>query len=169
MCISSIDHRRLDLKVGTILEAALHPNADSLYVEIVDVGENRPRTVISSLVNFIPVEELQGKKAIFLCNLKPQKMRGIFSEAMILCAETADKQKCEVIIPPEDAKPGDSVTVKGFDSQSSIDDKVKTKIFQKIAKDFLINDKGEATYKCSNWQVNGQNCTTRFLKNTPIS
>ena len=155
--------------MGTIQEATLHPNADSLYVEIVDVGENLPRTVISSLVNFMPVEELQGKKAIFLCNLKPQKMRGILSEAMILCAETKDKQKCEIIMPPESAQPGDFVTVKGFDTPSSSDNRLKLKIFQTIAKDFLINDNGEATYKSLNWLVNGQNCTTRFLKNTPIS
>ena len=106
--------------MGTIQDVKLHPNADSLYIETVDVGENRPRTVISSLVNVIPIEELQGIKAIFLCNLKPQKMRGISSEAMILCAETPDKLKCEIIEPPKNAKPGDSVIeVPRFNSENS--------------------------------------------------
>ena len=156
--------------MGTIQDVKLHPNADSLYIETVDVGENRPRTVISSLVNVIPIEELQGIKAIFLCNLKPQKMRGISSEAMILCAETPDKLKCEIIEPSKNAKPGDSVTVEGHDycgsGNSSI---IKTKIFQSIAKDLQINDKGEATYQSANWLVNGQKCTTKSLINTPIS
>ena len=161
---------RLDLKVGTIQDVKLHPNADSLYIETVDVGENRPRTVISSLVNVIPIEELQGIKAIFLCNLKPQKMRGISSEAMILCAETPDKLKCEIIEPPKNAKPGDSVIVEGYDGGGSGNSSIiKTKIFQSIAKDLQINDKGEATYQSANWLVNGQKCTTKSLINTPIS
>ena len=51
-------------------------DADGLYVEEVDVGEEKPRTVISGLVKFIPENEMQNRKAILLCNLKPAKMRG---------------------------------------------------------------------------------------------
>ena len=36
-----------------------HPDADSLYVEEIDVGEAAPRTVVSGLVNYIPIEEMQ--------------------------------------------------------------------------------------------------------------
>ena len=46
----------------------------------VDVGEEKPRTVISGLVKFIPEPEMQDRMAIILCNLKPSKMRGIMSE-----------------------------------------------------------------------------------------
>lgn len=53
-----IDVSRLDLRIGCILSAKKHPDADSLYVEEVDVGETAPRTVVSGLVNHVPLEEV---------------------------------------------------------------------------------------------------------------
>jgi len=50
----------LDIRVGKILKAWKHPEADSLYVEEVDVGETEgPRTICSGLVKYVPEEELQ--------------------------------------------------------------------------------------------------------------
>lgn len=63
-----------------------HPDADSLYLEKIDVGEEEPRTVVSGLVAYVSQEELQDRMVLLLCNLKPQKMRGIESQAMLLCA-----------------------------------------------------------------------------------
>lgn len=63
-----------------------HPDADSLYVEKIDVGEAEPRTVVSGLVQFVPKEQLQDRLVVLLCNLKPQKMRGVESQGMVLCA-----------------------------------------------------------------------------------
>ena len=57
-----------------------HPDADALYVEKVDVGEEKPRTIVSGLVKHVPIEEMQGRIAVFLLNLKPAKMRGVMSE-----------------------------------------------------------------------------------------
>lgn len=50
---------RLDIRVGLITSAQKHPDADSLYVEEIDVGEGQTRTVVSGLVKYIPVEEMQ--------------------------------------------------------------------------------------------------------------
>lgn len=50
---------RLDIRVGKILKAEKHPNADSLYVEQIDVGGGEIRTVVSGLVKYIPLEEMQ--------------------------------------------------------------------------------------------------------------
>lgn len=63
-----------------------HPDADSLYLEKIDVGEPEPRTVVSGLVAYVSQEELQDRMVLLLCNLKPQKMRGVESQAMLLCA-----------------------------------------------------------------------------------
>ena len=65
-----VDIGRLDLHVGHIRKASKHPDADSLYVEEIDLGEEKPRTVISGLVKFIPEEEMQDRMVIILCNLK---------------------------------------------------------------------------------------------------
>ena len=69
--------------------------------------------MISGLVKFIPEAEMQNRKAILMCNLKPSKMRGIMSEAMVMCASTPEK--VEILTPPEDSKPGDLVYVEGFE------------------------------------------------------
>lgn len=50
---------RLDIRVGLIKKAQKHPDADSLYVEEIDVGEAAPRTVVSGLVKYIPLEDMQ--------------------------------------------------------------------------------------------------------------
>ena len=86
-----IHTNRLDMRVGLIQTAKRHPDADSLYIEEVDIGEDKPRTVISGLVKFIPEDEMQNRRAILMCNLKPSKMRGIMSEAMVMCASTPEK------------------------------------------------------------------------------
>ncbi|XP_020692244.1 aminoacyl tRNA synthase complex-interacting multifunctional protein 1-like [Dendrobium catenatum] len=49
----------LDIRVGRIIRAWRHPEADSLYVEEVDVGEAEPRTICSGLVNYVPLDHLQ--------------------------------------------------------------------------------------------------------------
>lgn len=55
---AKVDVSRLDLRVGCIISAEKHPDADSLYVEQVDVGEAAPRTVVSGLVKHIPLEQV---------------------------------------------------------------------------------------------------------------
>ncbi|DBA86016.1 TPA: hypothetical protein ACH3X1_005546 [Trebouxia sp. C0004] len=54
-----LEAQKLDIRVGKVISAELHPDADSLYVEQVDVGEEAPRTIISGLVKYLPVEEMQ--------------------------------------------------------------------------------------------------------------
>jgi aminoacyl tRNA synthase complex-interacting multifunctional protein 1 len=49
----------LDIRVGRVLKVWRHPEADTLYVEEVDVGEEEPRTICSGLVNYLPIEQLQ--------------------------------------------------------------------------------------------------------------
>lgn len=69
-----IDVGRLDLRIGKIVDVKKHPDADSLYVEQIDCGEANPRTVVSGLVNHIPIEEMQNRIVMVLCNLKPAKV-----------------------------------------------------------------------------------------------
>ena len=69
------------------------PRACSLYVEEVDVGEAEPRTVVSGLVRYIPEPEMQGRRVVLVCNLKPAAMRGIKSQAMVLAATSRDGER----------------------------------------------------------------------------
>ena len=49
----------LDIRVGRIVKCERHPDAESLYVEQIDVGETEPRTIVSGLVKYVPLEQMQ--------------------------------------------------------------------------------------------------------------
>lgn len=70
----TIDVRKLDFRIGKIVEINKHPDADSLYVEKIDCGEANPRTVVSGLVNHVPIDEMRERIVMVLCNLKPVKV-----------------------------------------------------------------------------------------------
>lgn len=67
--------------------------------------------VIKELRDFLYLQ-MQNKVAVFMCNLKPAKMRGILSEAMIMCASTPEK--VEILNIPPGAAIGDKVTCKAY-------------------------------------------------------
>ncbi|TXG63161.1 hypothetical protein EZV62_010155 [Acer yangbiense] len=96
----------LDIRVGRITKAWRHEEADSLYVEEVDVGEAEPRIICSGLVNYIPIHLLQDTKVVVLANLKPRNMRGVKSNGMLLAASDASHQNVELLQPPEASLPG---------------------------------------------------------------
>lgn len=64
---------RLKLVVGRIVKVEQHPDADALYLEEIDVGEDKPRTIISGLVKHIPIEQMQDRMVVVMANLKPAK------------------------------------------------------------------------------------------------
>ncbi|KAK4285476.1 hypothetical protein QN277_002170 [Acacia crassicarpa] len=99
----------LDIRVGQILRAWKHEEADSLYVEEVDIGEPEPRIICSGLVKYIPLDHLQGKKVIVLSNLKPRNMRGVKSSGMLMAASDAKHEDVELLFPPEEAAPGERI------------------------------------------------------------
>ncbi|XP_013173208.1 PREDICTED: aminoacyl tRNA synthase complex-interacting multifunctional protein 1 [Papilio xuthus] len=140
-----VDVRKLDFRIGKIVEINKHPDADALYVEKIDCGEGRPRTVVSGLVNHVPIDEMRDKLVIVLCNLKPVKMRGVTSEAMVMCASSPEK--VEVLNPPSDAVPGDLVECEGYPREPEAQLNPKKKIFETCAPDLKTNDDKVACYK----------------------
>merc|ERR1711962_146380 len=161
-----IDVSRLSMKVGKIIECVKHPDADALYLEKIECGEAQPRQVISGLVKHIPIEEMQNRMVVILCNLKPAKMRGIMSEAMVMCASTPEK--VEILAPPAGAKPGDVVEVKGYTRAPDAQLNPKKKIFEAVAPDLKVNSSLQATYKGELWTVNGSPVTSQSLAGVNI-
>ncbi|XP_073133422.1 probable methionine--tRNA ligase [Henckelia pumila] len=138
---------RLDIRVGLIVKAQKHPDADSLYVEEIDVGEPQPRTVVSGLVKYIPLEEMQNRKVCVLCNLKPAAMRGIKSQAMVLAASNSDHTKVELVEPPPDAIVGERVTVPGFEGLPDDVLNPKKKVWETVQVDLQTSKELVACYK----------------------
>lgn len=101
------DFAKLDLRVGKILEVDDHPNADKLYVLKVDLGEEYPRTIVAGLKPYYKKSDLINKKAIFIANLQPSKIRGIESNGMILAASSNDK--AIFLTPESDAEVGSKI------------------------------------------------------------
>lgn len=99
----------LDIRVGRVLRAWRHPEAESLFVEEVDVGEAEPRTICSGLVGYVPLEALQDARVLVLANLKPRNMRGIKSNGMLLAASDEAHEKVELLVAQEGTVPGERV------------------------------------------------------------
>jgi methionyl-tRNA synthetase len=82
----SIDQfKRLDIRVGEVLEARRVPGTDKLIEVRVDVGE--VRTIITGLIPHYQPDDLVGKRIIVLTNLEPRRVRGVDSNGMLLAAE----------------------------------------------------------------------------------
>jgi len=144
----------IDLRVGHIIDVKKHPDADGLYVEQIDLGEPEgPRTVVSGLVNYVPIEQMRDRWLIAVCNLKPATMRGVKSFAMVLCATSKDGKEAgiEVVEIPEKSRiPGERVYFEGTEFEGKeplLQLNPKKKIFEAIQPGFLTLENREAVWK----------------------
>lgn len=83
------DFAKLDLRVGTILEAEKMPKANKLLVLKVDTGID-VRTIVSGIAEHFSPEEVIGKRVTVLANLAPRALRGVESQGMILMTNNAE-------------------------------------------------------------------------------
>lgn len=83
------DFSKLDMRVGTIIEAEKMPKADKLLVLKVDTGLDT-RTIVSGIAKSFKPEDIVGKKVTVLVNLAPRKLRGVESQGMILMTENKE-------------------------------------------------------------------------------
>ncbi|XP_008232512.2 PREDICTED: probable methionine--tRNA ligase [Prunus mume] len=144
---AEISISRLDIRVGLITKAQKHPDADSLYIQEIDVGEGQTRTVVSGLVKYIPIEEMQNRKVCVLCNLKPATMRGIKSQAMVLAASNSDHATVELVNPPKAAQVGERVTFPGFAGEPDEVLNPKKKVWESLQVDLHTNTDLVACYR----------------------
>jgi methionyl-tRNA synthetase len=92
------DFSKLDLRVGTIIEAEKMPKANKLLVLKVDTGID-VRTIVSGIAEYFSPEEVIGKRVTVFVNLAPRALRGVESQGMILM--TNDKDGKLVFVNPE--------------------------------------------------------------------
>lgn len=101
------DFVKMDIRVGTILEAEKVAKTKKLMQLKVDTGIDK-RTVVSGIAEYFTPEEVIGKQVSILVNLAPRNIRGIESQGMILMAEDANG-KLEFVAPNQTVKPGSEI------------------------------------------------------------
>ncbi|KAH6969514.1 hypothetical protein DER45DRAFT_549434 [Fusarium avenaceum] len=173
----------IDLRVGHILKAINHPDADSLYVSTIAVGDKPGnedyveyegqicRTVCSGLNGLIPLESMQGRKVVVVCNLKPVKMRGIKSCAMVLAASPKIKEgevddhkgPVELVTPPEGAKAGDRVWFEGWEGSPEGVLNPKKKIWETFQPGFTTTNGLEVVFDAGVVEQLGKTGTGRLV------
>ncbi|WVF65330.1 methionine-tRNA ligase, beta subunit [Kwoniella sp. CBS 6097] len=142
----------IDMRVGKVLDVKRHPDADSLYVESIDVGEEEPRTVCSGLVKYMTEDQIRGATIIVICNLKPVTMRGVKSFAMLLCATAKDGKEAggvQFVLPPAGSQPGERIYFEGEKYENSKPEgqlNPKKKVFETIQPGFITLDTLEAAW-----------------------
>lgn len=131
---------KINLKVAEITEVKEHPEANTLYVMQINLGEEK-RQLVAGLKPYFKPEELTGKHILVVTNLKPAKLKGIESKGMLLAAEL--KKKVVLLEAPE-SKPGEQVFVEGIEQGPG---QITIKDFQKIhltTKDKKVRYKGKS-------------------------
>ena len=78
------DFSKIELRLGTVLSVNVVEGADKLYILSVDLGEEKPRQILSGIREYMTPEDLLGKQFSFVANLKPRMLRGYESQGMIL-------------------------------------------------------------------------------------
>lgn len=146
---ASFDVSALDIRVGKIVKVWPHPEAEKLFCEEIDVGEDAPRQIASGLRPFYKTEELENRRVIVLCNLKKRNLVGFPSHGMVMCASNADHTAVEYMEPPADAKIGERVLFEGYEKgDPEPENKIaKKKVFEGIAPDLKTNAEGICVWK----------------------
>ncbi|MCR4369085.1 MAG: methionine--tRNA ligase [archaeon] len=91
------DWQKLDIRIGTVIEAKKAQNADKLIVLQIDFGEEK-KQVVTAMAEFFDANYFVGKQIPVIVNLKPRTMRGLESAGMIVSAEADGKP---VLLHPE--------------------------------------------------------------------
>jgi methionine--tRNA ligase beta chain len=105
--ISFDDFRKLDIRIGKIVEAEKVEGADKLMKLQVDFGSEK-RQIVSGIAEFYSPDELKGRECPFVFNLEPKRFRGQESQGMIMAVDTGSD--CMLLHPNKEVEPGAKVT-----------------------------------------------------------
>lgn len=124
------DFRRIDIRVGTVVEVGDHPEAEKLYVLKVDLGEEEPRQIVTNLKSLYPREQMENRRLLVISNLKPAKFRGVRSEGMLMALDDEEQGGDAVLLlkPSADVPNGTRIGC-GLDISSS---RIELKHFEKV-------------------------------------
>ena len=148
---------KLEFKVGQIIKVWDHPQADKLYCEEIDVGEDTPRQIASGLRPHFTLEQMMGQRLLVITNLKAKNLVQFKSHGMVLCAaqsiimeeDGSSSERVEFIEPPPEALVGEVIHFEGLPppqpwSASQVE---KKKVFPTCAEHMETTDDCLAAWK----------------------
>ena len=159
---------RVDFRVGRILSVENHPTEARLFVEQIDVGEEKPRTVVSGLAEYYKADELAHKLVVVIVNLKAGDIKGVVSNGRVMVATGADGKK-EIVNPPEGAKVGERITFASVPQDKVPDAEVAAKRFHEILKGLHTNANKIAQYQDGDFNTSAGPCTVPTIADGTVA
>lgn len=104
--VSYQDFSKLDLRVAQILSAKKVERADKLLVLEIDLGGEK-RQIVAGIAEYYSPEELVGTQIVVVANLQPRKIRGLWSQGMLLAADVDGRPV--LLRPDKPVPPGSKV------------------------------------------------------------
>jgi len=135
---------KCNIQVSKISSVEKHPKAEKLFVIQLDAGEEAPRQVCAGLVGKYNPEDLSGRLVCTVMNLKPSKLVGVLSSAMILAGSEGDKVR--VVEPPAGSSIGDRLFLEGEQVSTDTPKTLNSKFWKAVVPEFKVQD-GKATIK----------------------
>ena len=88
--ISIDEFAKVELRIGSVLEAEEVAGSEKLIKLMVDLGEEKPRQILAGVKEWYKPEDLVGKQVIVVANLETRMMLGLESQGMMLAADCED-------------------------------------------------------------------------------
>ena len=166
---------KLEFKVGVITKVWNHEEADKLYCEEIDVGEDSgPRQIASGLRPHFSLVEMMGQRVLVVSNLKAKNLVKFKSHGMVLCAKVMGDdgtETVEFIEPPTDAPIGEVVTFEGLPppQPAPATQVEKKKIFSKCQDGLKTDLSCRATWNGHVFQTSAGPCKAKTIAGGVIS
>jgi len=162
----TLDFGKIDIRVGYVLKAWKNPEADKLYSEEIDVGEDKPRHIASGIWGKVELSEFEKTKVLVVCNLPAKNVPGgLKSNGMVICSCAGDK--VELVRPPADAKIGEQVTIDGGTSAPA-PVKWLNKKLSKYIKQFSVDDNHTVCFNGKPWMTSAGPCKSPKYKGAEV-
>ena len=100
------DFKKLEIRIAKIKDVQDHPNADKLFVIVIDLGD-KTKQIVAGIRDSYKKEDLIGRNIVVVDNLEPAMLRGVESQGMLLA--TRDEKGVSIITPDRDVTTGSIV------------------------------------------------------------
>jgi len=106
--VSFSEFQKIDLRIAKIISIEDIAGKDKLYKLTIEIGEEKPRTLVAGLKPYYTKEQLKGKQIVVVANLDPKPLAGLVSQGMLLAVKNK-KEKFSLVTIEENAEPGEKI------------------------------------------------------------